>query len=225
MISTSGAVGRSRTACSRIGPARRASRPGRYSPPVIPLAVADSGGAAAAAHAMSPAPPGPGSSEGKQTKQPAMTGCSGGRHGSGSSAASAVWAAIRSSAVSGHSGTQQRSGEAGGSSVALERQLRAIVDVDLDTALLERPADLRPPVDHDHDAGPHGKDVAAHRVVALAVDRDPLDAARLDVLQQADGGERLVDHEQLLGGGAQERLQVQDVGRTEVVAHVVGLDV
>src|SRR4051794_8017579 len=175
MISTSGGVCRLRTACSRIGPARSASSPGRYSPPVIPLAVADSGGAAAAAHAMSPAPPGPGSSEGKQTKQPAIIGCSGGCQGSGSSCANAVWAAIRSSAVSGHSGTQQGSGEAGGSSVALQRQLGAIVDVDLHAALLERPPDLRHPVDHDHDAGAHGEDVAAHRVVALAVDGDPLD--------------------------------------------------
>src|SRR3954453_12824153 len=211
MISTSGGVCRLRTACSRIGPARSASSPGRYSPPVIPLAVAYSGGTAAAAHAMSPAPPGPGSSEGKQTKQPATTGCSGGSHGSGSSRASAAWAAIRSSAVSGHSGTQQRSGEAGGSSVALQRQLRAIVDVDLDALGLERPPDLGHAVDHHDDAGPDGEDVAAHGVLALAGDRDPLDAALFDVLQQAHGGERLVDHEQLLGGRAQERLQVQDV--------------
>src|SRR4051812_13884552 len=171
MISTSGGVCRLRTACSRIGPARSASSPGRYSPPVVPTAVAVSGGTAAAAHAVSPAPPGPGSSEGKQTKQPATRGLSPGRQGSGHSPASAVWAAISSSTVSGHSGTEERGGEAGGPAVALQRELRAVVDVDLDALALERVAHPRRAVDHHHHAGLHREHVAAHRVVALLVDR------------------------------------------------------
>src|SRR4051794_33606005 len=120
---------------------------------------------------MSPAPPGPGPSEGKQTKQPATRASSCGCQSSGHSYESSLWTAISASGVSGQSGTEQRRRQARGPTVALEAQIAAVVDVHLDALVLERLADLRRAVDHHHDTRSHRQDVAAHRVVALLVDR------------------------------------------------------
>src|SRR4051794_30190113 len=102
---------------------------------------------------MSPAPPGPGSSDSKQTKQPATRAPSYGCQSSGHSCESSVWTATNASGVSGHSGTEQGGGQAGGAAVALEAQIAAVVHVHLDALALERLAHLGRAVDHHHHAG------------------------------------------------------------------------
>src|SRR4051794_13460932 len=103
------------------------------------------------------------------------------------------------SLIAGELAAQQGRRQAGRAAVALERQLRAVVDVHLDALALERAAHRGDAVDHQHDAGADGEDVAAHRVVRLAVDRDPASPALAQVLEQPHRRERLVDHAQLVG--------------------------
>jgi hypothetical protein len=96
--------------------------------------------------------------------------------------------------------------------------------VHLDAVLLERAAHRRYTVDHHGHARPHAQHVAAHGQVVVVGDRDPVEAARPQVLQEADGRERLVDDREVLAHGGEERLEVQHEARTLVVRHVVCLD-
>src|SRR5215218_4172021 len=116
---------------------------------------------------------------------------------------------------------EQRLGEARRPAVALERELGAVVDVDLDPAPLERPPHAGHAVDHDDDARAYGEDVAAHGQVVVAVDRDPLRPALTQVLQQSHGCERLEDDAQSRGYAGEEGLQVQDHAGPLVVRQIV----
>src|SRR5262245_7297113 len=56
----------------------------------------------------------------------------------------------------------QRTRQTGRAAVALQRQVRAVVGVDLDAPPLELAPHARGAVADDHDARPHGEDVAPH---------------------------------------------------------------
>ncbi len=109
--STSGRVGRERTAFSSNVPSRSARKPGRYRPPASPVASAAASSRrprvrAAAAHAGSrPTPPGCGP---KQMKQPAADAMRPRGHQSeGAAVPSTFWTSTRPSAVSGHAPTKR----------------------------------------------------------------------------------------------------------------------
>src|SRR5205085_9817457 len=104
--------------------------------------------------------------------------------------------------------------------VALERELLAAVDPNLDARGLEAPPRLRVPVEGERHPRAEREHVAAERGVLLVRDLHELDSALLEKLEQPNRRERRVDEREVAVERADEREQVEHLARPAAVREI-----